>query len=85
MDVPGPLPQRLAVQKLHGDERSSVVLADLVNRADVGMVQCRRRSRLAPKTFQRQWFARRVFGKKLEGDQAPQRSVLGLVDHTHAT
>ena len=31
--------QRHAVQKLHGDERLAVLLADVVDRADVGMVQ----------------------------------------------
>ncbi len=31
--------QRHAVQKFHDDERLTFVLADLVDRADVGMVQ----------------------------------------------
>ena len=31
--------ERGAVQKLHDEEGASIVLADVVNRADVGMVQ----------------------------------------------
>ena len=33
--------QRHPVQKLHGDERLIIVFADFVDRANVGMVQCR--------------------------------------------
>ena len=31
--------QSLAIQELHGDERLAALLADVVNRADVGMVE----------------------------------------------
>ena len=31
--------QRHAVQKLHDDERLAVLLADFIDRADIGMVQ----------------------------------------------
>jgi hypothetical protein len=37
--APDPLPKRLAFQQLHHDERLAFVLADIVNGADVGMVQ----------------------------------------------
>jgi hypothetical protein len=32
--------QGLAIQKLHGDERLPVLLANIVNRADVLVIQC---------------------------------------------
>jgi len=35
--------QRSAFQKFHSDERSAVFFADVMNGADVGVVQCRRR------------------------------------------
>jgi hypothetical protein len=36
-----PMLQRRAVQKLHDQERMAVVLPDLIDRADVGMVEGR--------------------------------------------
>ena len=41
--------QRRAVQKLHGDECLAIVLINLMNRADVRMIQRGRRLRLALK------------------------------------
>ena len=78
------LPQCHAIQKLHGDERLPIMLTNLVNRADVGMIQRRRRPRLPPEALQRQGLACRIFRKKLQRHQPPQRSVLGLVDDSHA-
>ncbi len=37
--------QGLPLELLHGDERTAVVLIDLVNRTNVGMIQCGRRLR----------------------------------------
>ena len=45
--------QRLAIQVLHHDERPSLVIADLVDGTDVGMVESRRRPGFASKTLQR--------------------------------
>ena len=47
-----PMPQRDAVQKLHGDKRLIAMLANVVNRADVGMVESRRGTSFTPKAFQ---------------------------------
>ena len=58
--------------------------ANVVNRADVGMVQRRRRLRLALETRQRLRIARDVVGQELQRDEAVQARVLGLVDHAHA-
>ncbi len=43
--------QRHPVQKFHGDERLIIVFADFVDRADVGMVQCRRRPGFKAEAF----------------------------------
>ncbi len=45
--------KRQAVQILHGDECSSLLLSDVVNGADVGMIQGGRRLRFALETGQR--------------------------------
>ncbi len=44
--------QRHSFQKFHGDKRMPVLLADIVNGADVGMIQRRGRLRLALKAGQ---------------------------------
>jgi hypothetical protein len=77
--------QRLALHHLHGDEGPAAVLADLVNRADVGMVQRRGGARLAAKAFQRVLVFLQVFGQELEGNVAAEGEVLALVNHTHAS
>ena len=73
-----------AVQKLHGDERMTFVLADFVDRADVGMVQGRRSTRLAPKAFESLRVLGKFVRKKFQGNEAPELGVFGLIDHTHA-
>ena len=45
--------QSFAIQELHGDERLAVLLADLVNRADIGMIQRRSCLCFTPKAFER--------------------------------
>ena len=44
--------QGLAFEKLHGDEMPAIRLPNLVNRADIGMVQCRRSTGFPLKTLQ---------------------------------
>jgi hypothetical protein len=43
----------MALQQFHHDVRLPILLTDLMNRADVGMVQCRGSPRLALESFQR--------------------------------
>src|SRR3984893_17150230 len=76
--------QRHAVQKLHDQERMAVLLPDLIDRADVGMVQCRRSLSLSLKAGQ----CLRVLGyfirQKLQGVKSVQGYVLGLVNDAHS-
>jgi hypothetical protein len=59
------------------------MIANLVNGADVGMVQGGGGTRLAAETFQGLRVLRDVVGQELERDEAAQVSVLGLVHHAH--
>jgi len=43
--------ERYPIQKLHDDERLLSVPADFVDRADVGVIQCRGSTSLAPEAF----------------------------------
>src|SRR5271157_3495548 len=76
--------QRQPFQKLHGDKGLPVLLANVINRADVRMVQRRRGLGFALKARQRLRIAGHFLGQELERDKAMQPRVLGLVDDAHA-
>ena len=75
--------QGLAAETLHHDEQMSVVLADFVDGADVGMIQRRRGARLAAKAFESLRILRGIVGKKFQSDEAAELSVFRFVDDTH--
>jgi len=54
--------QRLAVEKFHGDEGFAILLADVVDGANVGMVQGGSRLRFTLKTGQRLGISRHFVG-----------------------
>ena len=77
--------QRHPVEILHHQEGLLAVLADLVNGADVGMVQTQRRR--APRGGSAPGLAgpcATSSGQELQSHEAAEFGVLGLVDHTHA-
>ena len=76
--------QGLAFEELHGDERLAVLLADVVNGADVGMIQGGCGVRFAPEAAERLRIAGDLVGQKLQGDETMQPGVFGLVDDAHA-
>ena len=76
--------QRHPVQKLHGDKRLAVLLANVVNGADVGMIQGGCRLGFALETGQGLRVAGNFRGQKFEGNETVQAGVFGLVNHAHA-
>src|ERR1039458_8452776 len=76
--------QGYTIEKLHGDESPAVFFADVVNRADVGMVQPRCSFRLTPKSFQSLVIVGQVFGQEFKSNEAVKPYVLGLIDHSHS-
>ncbi len=76
--------ERLAFQKLHGDEGAMVVLADFVDGANVGMVQRRGAAGFALEALEGLAIVGKSFGKKLQSDVAAQAEVFGFVDFAHA-
>ena len=86
-----------SLEELHDHEWLAQVLADVIDGADVGMIQGRGCARLAPKAFQRLGAGSRrparsamrpakPFGtQKLDRHWPAQASVFGLIDHPHAT
>ncbi len=63
--------ERHAIQELHGNEGLIFVLADLVNGADVGMVQGRGGARLAAETFERVRIVGDFAGKNFSATKRP--------------
>ena len=78
-----PMLQRHAVQELHDDEGLTFTLADFMDRADIGMVERGRGASFTSEALQSLWVLGEVFSKKLQCDEPPKLSVLGLVHHTH--
>ena len=75
--------ERLALQQLHRDERLALLLADLVNRADVRVIERRGRSRLEPEPLGGLWAALQIGGQELQRDTPAKREIFGLVHDAH--
>jgi hypothetical protein len=76
--------QRGAFHEFHRDERLTVLFADFVDGANVGMIQRGRRTRLSAKTFEHLWDLGEVVRKKFERDKPAEGGVLGFIDDPHA-
>jgi len=72
------------LDELHGVEGHAVVGADAEDGHDVGVVQPRRRLRLALEALQQVRPRRRLGRQHLEGDVAAERFLHRLVDDAHA-
>src|SRR5579862_8555631 len=76
--------QRYAVQELHADEGFAVLLADVVDGADIGVVQRGGGLCFALKSAENGWIAGHIVGQKFQGDKTVQARVFRLVHDTHA-
>ena len=81
--APDLLVQSAALQQLHHDEPPAFPFSDVVNRADVRVVQRRGRARLAQMPVDRIGILSSGLGHELQGDVAVEASVLGLPDDAH--
>ncbi len=77
--------QGRAVEILHHDVLAVLVLADVVDGANVGMIERGRGPRFAPEALERLRILRQFVGQKLQGYAPAQAQVFSLVDHTHTT
>ena len=76
--------QRAAVDVLHDDEVRAVLLAPVVDRDDVGVVQVGRGLRLAPEPLDERRVAGELGREHLERDRAVEQLVAGQVHLGHA-
>src|SRR6266478_5413794 len=75
--------QRHAIQEFHGYEGTAVLLANVVDRADVGVIQCGCGLGFALKTGECLRVTGNLLRQELEGDEAMQPRVLSLIDDAH--
>src|SRR5215472_7114439 len=78
------LPQRLPFQAFHRDERASALLANVVDRANVRMIQPRRRLRFPLEAFQRLCVIGQLFRQKLQCHRTFQPRIFGPIHHSHS-
>src|SRR6185369_1936919 len=75
--------QRHAIEKLHDNECLAGLLTDIVYRANVGVIECRGSFGLSTKTAQCLRIVGDFIREELQGYEAVQSRILGLVNHTH--
>src|SRR5437879_6342098 len=76
--------QGSAFQKFHREKRMAAGFVNLVNGADVGMVERRSGARFSLEPFQRLAIAREIVGQKLQRDEPAKLDVFGLIHHAHS-
>ena len=81
--LPDPVLQRHTLKKLHRNEAEVIVGIDLINRADIRMVQRRSRPSLPPEPLQRQLILGHIRRQELQRHKPPQVDVLSLIDDAH--
>ena len=77
------LPQVRPFQPLHHDERLVLEFDDVVDRADVRVIQRRGGARLSIQAFQGKRVAGKFRGQEFKRHNAPQPRVFSLIDNTH--
>ena len=75
--------QRLPLEKLHREEGAAVVFANVVDRADIRMIEGRGGASLPPEPLQHGQLSGDLVRQKFERHKAPQAGVLSFVDHPH--
>ena len=75
--------QRFPLQELHRNEVLPLVLIDLMDGADIRVVEGRSSLRFPLESFNCMTVLGYCLGEELQGDKAAQGSVLGFVDDTH--
>ena len=79
-----PIPKRLSLHQLHDDERVALVLADVVDRADVRVIQCGGRARLELEPIHGVGIVREFVMDELQRNGTAEANVFGSVDDAHA-
>jgi hypothetical protein len=76
--------QRGTLEQFHHQKGHAVFFADVVNRADVGVIQGGGGLCLAAEAFESNRIAGNAFGQKFQRDVAAKADVFGLINDAHA-
>src|SRR6266849_10276114 len=76
--------ERLPLEKLHDNKTLAIVLVDVIDGADVWVIQGRGRSRFALKALNGWMIFGKPLGKKFQANVAAETNVLGLIHDPHA-
>ena len=77
-------PKLLSLQVLHHQKRLAGGFVEIVQRADIRVIECGDRPRLTLETLDRYGVAGQRLGHELQRDGAAQAYVFGLVHNAHA-
>ena len=76
--------ESLALEKFHGDEGTAFEFADVVNGADVRVIEGGSGAGFAAEAFDGLRITGDVVGEKFQGDVAAEAVVFGFVDDAHS-
>ena len=76
--------QRLPVESFHHDEWLTLVLGNLMDGADVRVIERRGRPCLATESFDRTAIVGKACRQKLQRDLTAERQVVGQIHNPHA-
>ncbi len=76
--------ERLSFEKFHGQKGPALLFADVIDGADVGVVQSRGSAGLAAEPVEHRKLAGDLIRQEFERDEAAQAAVLGLVHYAHS-
>jgi len=77
--------QSLALEQLHDDEGPSIVFVDVVNRADIGMIQRGGGAGFPPESLDGLGILRDFIGQKFQRHAAAEPGVFGFENYAHST
>jgi hypothetical protein len=83
--IPHQFRQRASLDEVHGEERLAIVLANVVNGDDVGMLQRRGGAGLGPKPLEEVGATELAKREQLERDHAVELELPGPVNGAHAS
>jgi hypothetical protein len=77
--------QSFAFEEFHGDEGAALVFANIVNGADIRMIQGGSGFGFATEALESVFVVGEIVGKKFQGDGATEARIFRFVNHTHTT